>query len=1003
MDAWQRQSSDSKLDSTEANQTPASRPPAPWLPSPSSPSLPHGPGLSGRARGQMQYIEMERKHQELKVYIQALRAARIPGSDPGSVDAAFEVFARVREAAREAVRALVTSQRAGHGQSATRAGRRRHGSVQETVERLEMLRIAHGNNTTNSNPSTNNGVDGLMAAFGNMGITDTTVAGRPRSNSRGFRASAAWLATVRDWKAVVQKLLDSHRTILADFYRAYARDLTPEMVKRILDDANVRAEMIRKMRTQKAPLIINGFTIAAAYWPTCERRFRNFDTLRDAVMEVDKLLLPAETGVEEEDRVVKDYMIVTHGDAILEFANLDDSYDSPVLRFQVSSHVLAETSPIFKAVFQGKFSHPRVLDRDLRELDGQVPRGPPRHVRCPDGNEVKLYSMPQLELNKEDSLTVLLYAAHMQNDKIPREVSFAQFTAIAEACLRYQCTSPLELVVEHRWLPAWLHMAITEDQSDGLLLISFTFGLRRIFTRMTKTAVLNIVDEEELRRKSWPEKIKEKVWAVRNAKMAQVYAVCSGAIQEYFRPPTGQGIDVHEPPSGQSGATLPPSALMRALGSRQTLQSDEPSPPSYNPLGLLTSTPRCPKGSHWCDATNLGWLLIVLNELQLLWTVISPAALPQEQETSPHARAALSLIQLMDALRSIPSPPQAVHPGGSGVCDPAPAFRAAVNDVYNSITGLTLFEVDGKRHGWALSERSANDPHNTLEVPLRMFGRMTLEDEKVTPVTGVDECMVEGPYTTVEARKSRSDDVTLDNGAVDDKNNNNGNRIYHPSVTLSFTPGEAICLRIMSSADDFDDLHALALTSRTFYTAFKQNELTLMRHLVRANRRLTLKSLLADSDRLSPPKTAGLGDGDKVLLRVKGDISTQEKSSEALSQSTVEERYTVGKQLHLDDNTASGEVSPSSWGPEEVVDRHSMTEEEAHRIIWPDEPFSPQHGKPQGVATEQVLPEARDDSGEKFLAGDIMIVQAAEEKALVVLGDKNLRGELDWRRGITSE
>ncbi|KAK7739049.1 hypothetical protein SLS53_005947 [Cytospora paraplurivora] len=956
----------------------------------------------------MQCSELEGKHQELRVYIQTLRAAMVPGSDPRSVDAAFEEFARVGEAAREAVRALITSQRAGHGQSATRAGRGRHGSVQETVERLEMLRIAHGNNTTTTN-STNNGVDSLMAAFGNMGFTDTTVAGRPRSNSKGVRANAAWLATVRDWKAVVQKLLDSHRTSLADMYQAYERDVTPEMVERIFDDANFRAEMNRKMRTKKAPFISNEFTIAAAYWSTCERRFRNFDTLTGAVMEVEKLLLSAETGGGGEDRVVRDYMIATCGDAILEFANLG-SYDSPVLRFRVSSHMLAETSPIFKAVFQGKFSHPRVLDRDLRELDGQVPREPPRHVRCPDGTEVRLYSMPQLELNKEDSLTVLLHAAHMQNDKIPRVVTFAQFTAIAEACLRYQCTSPLEMVVEHRWLPAWLHMATTEDQSDGLLLISYTFGLRRIFTRMTKTAVLNIVDEEELRRKSWPEKIKEKVWAVRNAKMAQVHAVCSGAIQEYFRPPAGQGGDVQEPPSGQSGATLPPSALMRALGSRQTLQSDEPPLPSYDSLGLLTSTPRCPKGSHWCDATNLGWSLLVLNELQLLWTVISPAALPQEQETSPHPRAPRSLAQLMDALRSIPSPPQPVHPGGSGVCDPAPAIRAAVNDVYNSITGLTLFEVDGKRHGWALSKRSANGPQNTLEVPLGLFGRMTLEDEKVAPITGVNH-MDESPDTSLEPRKSRSEDMHLTEdkvlghggggAAAADDDNNNGNHIYHPSVT--FTPGEAICLRIMSSADNFDDLHALALTSRTFYTAFKQNELPLMRHLVRAHRRLTLKSLLADSDRISPPKDAGRRDDDKVLLQAKEDIATPGSHSEALSQSTVDEQYTAGKKQDLDGDIASGEVSPSSWIPEDAVNHHSMTEEEAHRIIWPDEPFRPRHETLQGMArTEHVPPRAVDDSGEKFLAGDILIVESAEEKALVVLGDKNLRGELDWRRGITN-
>ncbi|KUI63975.1 hypothetical protein VM1G_10767 [Cytospora mali] len=975
-----------------------------------SPSSPREPKLN-RAQVQMRCNDKERKHQQLKACIQRLRAAMVPGSDPGSVDGAFDEFASVREMALEIVQALLTPRGpAGsghsHGPFQSRGMRRRNGSVQETVERLEMLRIADGNK------SSDNDVDGLMAAFANMEIAGSTAAGRaPSKNERGGQVNPVWLAAIRDWKAVIQKLLESHRTSLAGMYRAYEKDATPEMVERMLDNSKYRVEAIHKMRARRPSVVSDEFAKAAFYWPTHERRFRNYDTLREAVMEADRFLRLGEAGGDEGDRLVKDYVISAGGDAVLEFANLG-SFDSPVLQFQVSSHMLAETSPIFRAVFQGQFSHPRVLDRDLRELDGQVPREPPRFVTCPDGAEVKLYSMPQLELNKEDSLAVLLYAAHMQNDKIPREVSFAQFTAIADVCLRYQCTSPLEVVVEHRWLPAWMHMA-TEDQPDGLLLISYTFGLRRIFTRMSKTAVLHIVDDEELRGKNWPERIKEKVWAVRSAKMAQVYAACTGAIQEYFRPPTGHSSD-EKPTSRRAGETLPPPPFPKPSSFLPTLQFEQPPPPSYLSLFSLTSTPRCPKGSHWCDATNLGWLLLVLNELQLLWTVITPSALPGGQGAGSRPPSPRSLAQLLNALRSIPSPPQPVHPGGSGVCDPAPAFRAAVNDVYNSTSGLTLLDVDGKRHGWALSKQHANDPQSVLKLPLGTFASMSLEDGKVAPVP-VDDHVDACPEAIVESSQGYSGDASftedegLDDADADADEADDGHWVNRPPVT--FIPDSSDCLRIMSAVDSFEDLHALAVTNRTFYTTFRQNELTLMRRLVKANRRLTLNVLLAEGGGPLPSKT-GRRDGDKVLLQVKEAMTTPTTASLGASQGIVEENhYSVVDGTTRYHQHPGGDVDSKSEGKrhgsnhEDLVDGNSMTEEEAHRILWPDQAPGPPCDKTVAdVAPPPLSPQMpRENSAEKFLAGEMSSVQAAEEKALVVLGDKNLREELDWRKGITSE
>jgi len=49
-----------------------------------------------------------------------------------------------------------------------------------------------------------------------------------------------------------------------------------------------------------------------------------------------------------------------------------------------------------------------------------------------------------------------------------------------------------------------------------------------------------------------------------------------------------------------------------------------------------------------------------------------------------------------------------VKDGHGEICNYAPAFRSAIDDIYNSITGLTLKDVSG-REGWSLS-RFSNIP-----------------------------------------------------------------------------------------------------------------------------------------------------------------------------------------------------------------------------------------------------------------------------------------------------
>ncbi len=76
-----------------------------------------------------------------------------------------------------------------------------------------------------------------------------------------------------------------------------------------------------------------------------EAQFQNYDTLIQDLAEITELLTAEAAGISLE-REVLDHTITPRGDAVLEFANPSMEW-KPVLRFRVSSHMLAETSPIF--------------------------------------------------------------------------------------------------------------------------------------------------------------------------------------------------------------------------------------------------------------------------------------------------------------------------------------------------------------------------------------------------------------------------------------------------------------------------------------------------------------------------------------------------------------------------------------------------------------------------------------------------------------------------------
>ncbi|KAI1824370.1 hypothetical protein F4861DRAFT_267816 [Xylaria intraflava] len=464
---------------------------------------------------------------------------------------------------------------------------------------------------------------------------------------------------VLEWESTVKHLENTLRASLRDTYNEYNKDATPAGFETICANKDARRATIYRMRNASISKLLSA---DLDFFPKYDVRFRNYDEIKKDLARV-RLLLS--TSAIPQDRTIIERWISPTGDTILEFTNMK-SREHPVFRFRVASHCLRETSsPIFGHMFNARFR--AELDDDTRR---GLPSPPIRYV-CGDGSEVMLYRMPQTELNIGRSFEILLHAAHNHSDRVPREVSFDHFVAIAEACQRYRCTSPLELAVEH-WLPYWREKA-TDDMLEGALLISYVFGLSKNFTRLSRIAILNSTGA---RYKPWPRRVQEKIAAARREKMEQICQQCKTTLNEYLYP--------------QPRTNHPSSASRSQEG--------------------LTSGLRCPRGEPTCDMQNLGWFMKWLTKAGLLTTAANQPAflniqVPQDK----------SLQEITNALCQTTSPPQ----NHGGVCDLAATFRAAISDIQGSVAGLTFLEVSGKR-GWALSKHRS--PRHSTHGPASSQG-----------------------------------------------------------------------------------------------------------------------------------------------------------------------------------------------------------------------------------------------------------------------------------------
>ena len=362
---------------------------------------------------------------------------------------------------------------------------------------------------------------------------------------------------------------------------------------------------------------------------------------------------PAANSSDRASKVV----IAPHGDTILELGS------QPCFKFRVSSQVLSQVSPFFDYALKPYRQDP---------IDGRSPPPPTMQHELESTEFVHTAgTLPTtLRLAMDGYLTVeavstLLYAAHMRTDKVPRRVSFQNFVDIAYACHKYRCTAPVEIFVECYWLEQWGDRLGGEGYGD-FFFISYVFGLERIFVKSSKAALMRMCEHPTSPQVD--SRLPEAVWSrlrhLRTTKLRKVLQLGRRTLDLYLLP--------GEPSSARfrRSASISDAA---SLGDLDELQ--------------LKRQARCLHGSHECDAANLGWLMFVLSEVGLLPVVLDPT---KEEEFFAYQSRSLKSI-----LCKLCAAPSAVGVHGAS-CDYAPVFREAVCDIYNSIRGLSTWEVNDR-------------------------------------------------------------------------------------------------------------------------------------------------------------------------------------------------------------------------------------------------------------------------------------------------------------------
>lgn len=175
-------------------------------------------------------------HRQLVSLVQRMRAAP---AGPNHVDAAYKEFTKIKDRAIPLCYAILQEEI-----KPLRQGPMSFSS-ELPVRRESSLEV----------PQSPLGTTDQRSSFSGRSFSEMTTHGTSRSVMSV--PSEVWLGTIRDWKNCLELLAETFRTSLAETYKSYERDATPEMLDHLFNNKKFRKEAVHRMRNASVTRVLS--------------------------------------------------------------------------------------------------------------------------------------------------------------------------------------------------------------------------------------------------------------------------------------------------------------------------------------------------------------------------------------------------------------------------------------------------------------------------------------------------------------------------------------------------------------------------------------------------------------------------------------------------------------------------------------------------------------------------------------------------------------------------
>lgn len=178
------------------------------------------------------FHEPESHARELQSLVQRMRAAP---SAPSHVDQAYKEFLKIKDRCTSLCLAV----------------------MQEEIKPLRASPSANETLVRQDSYTESPRSPGMLdnrSSFSGKSLAEVISANG--GNRPGIHGPEFWMGPIRDWRACVEVLNEAFRTSLADTYKAYEKDATPEMIDSIFNNKRFRRDAVTRMRNASVTRVL---------------------------------------------------------------------------------------------------------------------------------------------------------------------------------------------------------------------------------------------------------------------------------------------------------------------------------------------------------------------------------------------------------------------------------------------------------------------------------------------------------------------------------------------------------------------------------------------------------------------------------------------------------------------------------------------------------------------------------------------------------------------------